>query len=533
MQISRDDNTVYVLWKALRHERIRVTHAGVNNYLLAHPHYPSLKSICDALKSWNVNYAALKLAPDEIMGIEPPFIAHMNHGAGQLVFVESIKKGMVYGSSSENQKYSAPFGQFSEKHSGAVILIENEGKSGEKNYPKNRQTEILDALPLVLLISAFALLAIYLYSSSHIPFHQGFNLVHGGLFASVLIGFIASVFLVLHELKISTPIADKICSFSSRTDCDAVLNSGASGLFGWVSWADAGIIWFSSLFLYLIGSSGNSLATVVWVSLLALPYPIFSIWYQAVKLKKWCPFCLAVQGALIAIFMLSAPLLLFSQFVVNDIMKLILTFSLVAATWFLYRAWLREKSELLKMRYNHYAFRRKPDLFRYLLTKNRKQQFTIDGQSLILGADGATVTITAFLSLYCKPCVSAFMGLRNLPVDFPETRLHLVFSVYKDEESKKLINAVYRIYVEKGHSETLRFIEGWYGAPISQRKEILNSIDLHGFDIARQVGETNDQLFRQYHIAGTPTVFVNGYLFPREYEFSDIEIYLDEIKQLK
>lgn len=31
---------------------------------------------------------------------------------------------------------------------------------------------------------------------------------------------------------------------------------------------------------------------------------------------------------------------------------------------------------------------------------------------------------------------------------------------------------------------------------------------------------------------GTPTIFVNGYKYPKQYEYSDMEYYIDELKKL-
>jgi uncharacterized membrane protein len=66
------------------------------------------------------------------------------------------------------------------------------------------------------------------------------------LFITKTIGIAASVFLVLHEFKIHTKISDKICGFSSGVDCDSVLSSDVSRIFGNINLADIGIIYFTS-----------------------------------------------------------------------------------------------------------------------------------------------------------------------------------------------------------------------------------------------------------------------------------------------
>ncbi|MGM0407450.1 MAG: hypothetical protein ACQERU_05670 [Bacteroidota bacterium] len=86
--MNKEDNVVFVLEKAIKHFKIRVTETTVKSYLLAHPHYPSLKSVCDALTKWSIDNYPLDLELDEIKALEMPFIAHFKAGGGQLVFVE-------------------------------------------------------------------------------------------------------------------------------------------------------------------------------------------------------------------------------------------------------------------------------------------------------------------------------------------------------------------------------------------------------------------------------------------------------------
>jgi len=64
-------------------------------------------------------------------------------------------------------------------------------------------------------------------------------------------GITASVFLVLHEFKVHTWIADKICGFISGVDRDSVLASDISRIFGNINLADNGILYFTSTLIYL------------------------------------------------------------------------------------------------------------------------------------------------------------------------------------------------------------------------------------------------------------------------------------------
>jgi uncharacterized membrane protein len=532
--MNKEDNVVFVLQKAIKHLKIRVTETTVKSYLLAHPHYPSLKSVCDALTRWKVENYPLDLELDEIKALEMPFIAHFKAGGGQLVFVEEIINGQVVYFLSGNKRIEENFEKFSEKLSGAVVVFEAGKDSGEKEYRQLCQNEILSKSLLPLGIISLVAWAVFIFISNAggVAYQSGY--LFWGLLATKIIGLTASVFLVLHELKIHTPLADKICGFSSKTDCDTVLSSNASKVFGWINWADAGLVYFTGTLFYLAATNAvSSLWILALVSALALPYPVFSIYYQAFKTKKWCPFCLIVQGILVAEFILLFPVLFQVNISFIQVFQLGVSFLIPAAIWFLFKAYRNTIQEHNKVRYSFLGFKRNPEIFRFLLKNNRWVEIPITQDSMVLGNPDAAVTLTAFLSLYCNPCAKAFKQLTGLLENCPEIKINAIFSVYEDEESKKLINTLYHIYKSKETEQTVDFLYKWYIIPKQNRNILYEKEQLpEGFDITEIVSVENNKLFEEYNVAGTPTVFVNGYKFPKQYEYSDIEFYIDELKKL-
>lgn len=529
----KEDNTVFVLQQAIRRFKIKVSDTSIKEFLLAHPHYPSLKSVCNALKKWGIEHYPLKLEFEEIRELELPFIAHFKQSGGQLVFVEGIKDGKVEYRQQKGKSQIEDFEKFAEKLSGAVVVIEPEQKAGEPNYRQNRQNEILKSslLPLgIITILLFAVLNIF--ASTTVGIQSGY--VFFGLLFTKLLGITASLFLVLHELKIHTPLGDKLCGFSSKTDCDAVLGSNASRLFGSVNWADAGIIYFTGTIIYLLGSVGiASLGLLAILSAVSLPYPVFSIYYQSFKLKKWCPFCLLVQLVLVAEFFVLLPILQELTFSTIDLHRLVFSFLLPAAIWILFKTY-RDKS--LEQEQEHYSFlklKRNPDLFRLLLKNDGHREITETKDSLVLGKPNAPVTLTAFLSLYCSPCAQAFKKLKVLLENCPDIKLNAVFSVYTDEETQQVVNTLYFQYATKGSEAALDFLDQWYSQTNQLRKRQSSELEIpEKYKVAEQLSDSNKQLFEQHQIAGTPTIFINGYKFPNQYKYSELEYYIDDIKQI-
>ena len=338
MSTNSKDNTVYVLQSAARKLKIRVTKSSIREFLLAHPHYPTLKSVCDALKEWHVNRYPLRLESAEIKELQVPFIAHLNVSGGQLAFVEKIQDSRFFYQAYAGKTQKELFEVFAGKLSGAVILMEADSHSGERQYRDNRQNEVLNRMLLPLRITTILLLLfINLFLNSGGSIFQS-QTMRWALAITKLAGITTCIFLILKELKIANKLTQKICSFSTKTDCDTVLSSGASRLFGWTTWADAGLIYFTGTLVYLFETTGDtSLSVLALISLFSLPYPLFSIWYQAIKLKKWCPFCLVIQIILIVEFVLLYPQLKSVSVSGADILRFLASVITPMIIWMLFK----------------------------------------------------------------------------------------------------------------------------------------------------------------------------------------------------
>src|SRR5690606_16139732 len=81
-------------------------------------------------------------------------------------------------------------------------------------------------------------------------------------------------------------------------------------VYGWISLADAGLVYFlASLMamLTLMGNTNSSPATLALFSILTIPVCGYSIYYQWVVAKKWCPICLGIVAVLLIAFVLLYP----------------------------------------------------------------------------------------------------------------------------------------------------------------------------------------------------------------------------------
>jgi hypothetical protein len=72
-----------------------------------------------------------------------------------------------------------------------------------------------------------------------------------------------------------------------------------------ISWSEIGLFYFVGGFISLLvaGEQAASILLILaWMNVAALPYTIFSIYYQWGVAKQWCILCLTTQVLLIAEF---------------------------------------------------------------------------------------------------------------------------------------------------------------------------------------------------------------------------------------
>ena len=248
-------------------------------------------------------------------------------------------------------------------------------------------------------------------------------------------------------------------------------------------------------------------------------------------LKKWCPFCLVVQVTLIAEFLILLPLLGLISITLVDMLRLAAFFALVTTVWILYKSYFELSGDFNNEHYSYLRFKSNPGIFRFLLQKNGYINILENPGSFVFGNHDAPVTVTAFLSLNCNPCAGVFKEIKDLLDNTSQVRVNIVLSISPDEKSQKLAGYIYKLYNTGEKEKALEFSQRWYSRSRGEKNVIVKS--LRGeFPEIEKITESNKELFEKVKIPGTPTIYVNGYRFPRQYKVNDIEYFTDEIISL-
>jgi uncharacterized membrane protein len=526
MKRTREDNTVSVIQRAVKHFGIKVTRGSVMVALKSNSYYPTFKSICDTLNDWKIENYPLKYQTEEMKELTAPYIVHFNNGGGQLAFVSKIKNNTVTYYDSYSLKREIGFQEFLEKCSGAVILLNPDERSGEKDYRKKCQDDFISNGIFPLTIFAFLLFVVLVVINSFVIGGVLLQKAQGLLLLTKTTGIALSVLLILHEFEVRLSLTEKLCHLNKTTNCNTVLNDKASKIFGWFGWADAGFIYFTSCLLFLLqGSRTGDYSLMAILSALSIPYPLFSIYYQGSVLKKWCPMCLGVQLILIIEFILLFPQFTSLNFSFTSLSTLILTFLATGIIYTLVILYFREKTSHEIQYYKYLGFKKNPDVLRTLLLNQKRYDIPVTEACLVFGDKDSSIKITAFLSLQCSHCARAFDKIKELLKSDPHTE----FCIILITSEVKILNTLHHLNRINRADDALALLDKWYTMDLYSRSKLSDNLCVPEVDNdSKEVSNENFVLFKKCNVSGTPTFFVNGYLLPDQYEIDDIK-YFSEV----
>lgn len=525
MKRTREDNTVSVVQRAVKYFEIPVTSRSVKEALKSHSYYPSFKSICDSFNDWKVENYPLKYQIEEMGELAAPYIAHFSGGGGQLAFVSEIRNDRVTYYDSYNSKNNTDFNEFTGRCSGAVILLNPDEKSGEKDYRTRWQDELISSAVLPISIFSVLVFILLVVINSFISGNILIDTTKALLLLTKTGGIVLSVLMVLHEFEVRLSLTEKLCHLNKSTNCNTVLNDKASKVFGWFGWADVGYIYFTGCLLFLLqGNGSGNYSLLAILSALSLPYPVFSIYYQGFVLKKWCPMCLGVQLILILEFILLLPQFSNLIFTFNSISGLFLTFLITGIVYTIVLIYIREKKSNEINYYKYLGFKKNPEILRTLLLNQKQYDIPVTDASLIFGKRDSAIKISAFLSLQCSHCARAFEKIRTILNSEANVSINIILMT----SDIKILNTLYYYNRSNKEEEALSLLDHWYNMDSYSRSKVSESLCiLEADDISGVVGNENSKLYKSCNVIGTPTFFINGYRLPSQYEVDDIRYFKD------
>ena len=519
LPMARSLDRLITQW--LRQLKIPVAKAFIKEKILSHPDYPSLLSITDALDDIGIENAALVVDKEKLHEIPTPFIAHTGTRGGEFLLVHDMRKHL-----NKNP-------EFEKNWDGTVVIAEKPERWKNEKNKKYVSEEKRNRAFRWLTVSIIILFA-------GVSLSNQFSWQNLGLYITALLGLAVSVLIVQHDLGISNEITEQFCGAGVNTDCDAVMKSKGSKFLRWFNWADAGIIYFSSVFILLTVSflAGTTQSFISILSLLAtcsLPFTLFSVYYQWRVVKKWCPLCLAVVMVLWLQFLLLIPDIL--QISMQNVQALgilrvafIITINVILWLQFL-KPSLQKNKELTDKNYLLLRFKNNPDIFKALLQQQRRVDITPFENDLQLGNPDADLQIMVACNPYCGPCAKAHEVLHEL-VENNDIGLTIRIAVKtdnKDDMKLQAVEYILQLLNNTGIKYKRKVLNNWY-AWMSLEKFNEKYPMPEDVDVNEQL-KMHERWTKESGIEFTPTVFINGYELPKQYKREDLVLIIRKIEK--
>lgn len=355
------------------------------------------------------------------------------------------------------------------------------------------------------------------------------------LLATAIGGAILGVLLLWYEVDRYNPALRKVCSGSgSKANCDAILQSNASGIFG-ISWSLVGFSYFCGITIALLtgGLSNPILWNILgWLSMGGLVYVIFSIYYQWRIAKQWCVLCLGVQGVLVAqagIALAGQQLTVLPTFPMQVILSLLISFILpaLASSWLITKlkqtqVGRKHKKDLTRLKHN-------PQIFQTLLEKQNTLDQPSHGLGIVLGNPNAQHHIIKVCNPYCGPCAAAHPSIDEILQSNPDVRVQIIFTATNDQHDQRTppIKHLLAISEEDDEHVIKQALDDWYLAEKKDYAVFAAKYPMNG-ELDRQ-GSKLDAMRSWCDKTGitfTPTFFINGHQLPEMYTVSDLKYLL-------
>lgn len=494
--------------------------------LESHPSYPSLHAITGVLDHFGIENLALDIPQnDEVFELLPHyFIAQLKSKETQSLVLVGRKENFVklYYSNKKSKKITRS--KFLEYWNGITIAIEETGFTNSKVIDRKSIHSILQ----LLLIGVIAV--IYFLNTRF----QIFNYVY--LLLS-FVGVYISTLLLRHDLGIHSNAIEEICSSTKATSCDAVLNSKAAHIFAGYKLSDVSLIYFSGLGLagLIIGLLSVKMNTLASVSILALPVILYSIYYQGVVIKKWCPLCLVIVGVLLVqavlSFFFSDPIIGFTS---RGLSIFTVSFLVFIVLYFNIKPLITENQSLNKVKTLYYKFKRNYSLFEAVYSKSLVLNTSITNiQEITFGNPNAMIKLLVITNPVCGFCKTTHHAVEwflnkyqediqvkiRFNIDTSNTNGNaykiatILLNLYQ-QDLKLCKKAMHLIYTEGVN------IEQWINTYLPYLR-----------NLQHEILSIEDSWCKENHINFTPRVYLNNRVYPKQYNLEDLFYFIEEIKE--
>jgi len=511
----------------------RVTQSSIGRDLESNPYYPTLLSLSETFNKYKIRNSAFSVGKEDFDQLQAPFVAFVSiPGIGNdFVLVTDIGDNTIRYKYKTSRPVTMAKDTFLEHYQNMIWVADSDETSGEQDFEKKYSNERRQKLKHRIWFAALLTLTIMVVASSY---PKAMILSFATIAFLILMGLTVTVMLLIYEIDNSNAFVNKLCNTGSRTSCDAVINSKAAKIAG-VSWSEIGFFYFSGSLLILIMpafSFIDKIACIAIANIAALPYILFSLYYQWRVVRQWCPLCLSIQLALFAEFIWCYKTFWVNLAVSPPNLGSIPATGVIVSICTPILFWTGIKAVISRAKTadaNLAAFQRlqhNPEIFSGLLLQQRKASDAWMQLGIDLGNPRAKHTIIKVCNPYCGPCASIHPRLERIIRENSNVKLKVIFTSRNKDGDLGAIVAKHLLEIASGGDmeRTSRALEDWYGSTHKDYDAFSKHYPFSG-DLSVQDDklEAMSKWCSESEIMYTPTIFVNGYLLPENYNVDELK----------
>lgn len=523
-------NDFKYLFQYLDKEGISINKAEFEYQIQSHPDYPSFLAVSDTLTFFTIANGVLSVGIDEIELLPDCFavLLEIEKGQPQFFFIE--KKGSSYFYSHNKTSMTLSAQELERFWKNTVLLIEKSDTDTDSPVMNGKMSWLLPVLSVLLLLGLLFQLK-------------------GGLTAKLFLVLpVAGTFFSFVALKdlfsYKSVLLNSFCNLTSTESCENVVGSTKWKIFETVSFSDLSLLFFGYQFIGLLLSlfmenTETYFETQKLLLSVALPVLFTSLYYQKFVEKMWCPVCLSI----IAVILLELGYVSFYykftfNFTVQSVLISAFIFVTVALFWFSLKKLLRQQKELKELHIADNRFKRNYEVFKNnLIASEISVNSEIQAGSIILGNRDAVLRIIVVTSPFCSFCaevhtvieeiLSRHSGLVCFDVRFNFNEAN------SDAKSQRVHEKLLAIYYNYGQEAFRNALHDWFADFDAKDEKILDRPGMiTHYDINIQEILKEQFLWNQANdLAYTPSMFINGYIFPKHYERKDLMYFIIDLSE--
>ena len=522
------DTLSHLVHLLLKKNDISIDSDELEFQIRTHPTYPSLHAITGVLNHFNIENLAVEVPVDieTINSLPDTFLAQTKiDGQSQFTVVSKTNNKLDLHTDAKIKK-TVTQDNFLTQFTGIVLAVEKSESSAETERSTNNNKNIISAFSLIGLV--LLLLSFFNVSQSIV------TLIHFGL---SLTGLYISYVIIKQENGETTALGDAFCSNpTEKKSCNAVLSSKGAKLGAYLKISDASLIYFLgiSLSLFTLILSGTGASLIMLISLIALPIVVYSIYYQAFVVKKWCALCLSI----VAVLCIQAVLAFVNFNVIFNTQAVILiglSFSTSIVFWLTQSQLIKEHLSLKDVKMKYVKFKRNFELFNTQLDKSEVVNTDINNiNEITFGNPNSPLHIVAVTNPLCGHCKPVHKLLENIlnqykdtvkitirfnvnTKDFnnPGTQIALrILELYNTDDSSICLDAMHDIYTDLS-------TEQWF-------KKWKKTSDTNTYG---KILDTENQWCNKNNINFTPELLINGKSYPKAYDREDLIYFIEDLEE--